>query len=587
MSAGALEPEQRAAPVSTRPLSRDRRGHDHVEGRDAVGGDQQRSGRRSRTARAPCRSLVQAGQRSSGTATPRLSVRSNISSTCRMYRRGRTRASSAAGVQPRGHLGVGLQQLAQRAALVPGAQGVALHELVGLLAGDAAPRPAPAAPAREHQAVRRAPGSRASARGRPRAPRSATRAVEHVVERRWTRRAARCARPTSARCRARARAATSSSADDGVAAQHPGQAGDALADDRVALVGHRRAALLARRRTAPRPRAPRCAAGGAARWRSGRASCRRRPARPAARRGGRAGSPASRPCSRSRPSARQHVVLDSRVEVGVGADGAGELAHARRPRRRRRSRSRCAAHLDRPAGQLEPEGGGLGVDAVRAADDRRVAVLLGPVASARARARRGRPAAGRRRRAAAARGRCRGRRRRSGRSGTSARPGPTRSATSVKASTSWCVRPSISRMRATSKPAVLATAARPSAGTTPSSAQAATPRSRRRATAGTGARPSRRRPSQGGCNGRSRLERVYQPGQPPPPVNGVGVSSSAGWAGPGPGPGSWPRRWPRSWRRSRPCRRPARRRASARPATRRSRPASPRPIGMPITGSSV
>ena len=39
--------------------------------------------------------------------------------------------------------------------------------------------------------------------------------------------------------------ATFSSADDGVAAQHPGEAGDALAGDRVALVRHRRRALLA------------------------------------------------------------------------------------------------------------------------------------------------------------------------------------------------------------------------------------------------------------------------------------------------------------------------------------------------------
>ena len=47
-----------------------------------------------------------------------------------------------------------------------------------------------------------------------------------------------------------------------VAAQQPGEAGDALARDRVALVRHRAGALLPLARTAPRPRAPRCAAGG-------------------------------------------------------------------------------------------------------------------------------------------------------------------------------------------------------------------------------------------------------------------------------------------------------------------------------------
>ena len=49
--------------------------------------------------------------------------------------------------------------------------------------------------------------------------------------------------------------ATFSSAGHGVAAQHPGQAADALAQLRVALVRHRRRALLARWRTARRPRA--------------------------------------------------------------------------------------------------------------------------------------------------------------------------------------------------------------------------------------------------------------------------------------------------------------------------------------------
>ena len=49
---------------------------------------------------------------------------------------------------------------------------------------------------------------------------------------------------------------------------------DPLGDLRVALVRHRRRALHARSRTAPRPRAPRCAPGGGSRSRSGRATSR-------------------------------------------------------------------------------------------------------------------------------------------------------------------------------------------------------------------------------------------------------------------------------------------------------------------------
>ena len=104
----------------------------------------------------------------------------------------------------------------------------------------------------------------------------------------------------------------------GVAAQHAGQPADALGEDRVALVGHGARTLL------PLPErlldlpAPRCAGGGAPRWRSARGP--RRPARSlrAAPRGGRGPPPAWRP-----------------------APAPGPAAPARAPRRPARARSAC------------------------------------------------------------------------------------------------------------------------------------------------------------------------------------------------------------------------------------------------------
>ena len=68
--------------------------------------------------------------------------------------------------------------------------------------------------------------------------------------------------------------------------------------------------------------------------------------------------------------------FDPRVDIGEGADGAGNAC---------RSRSRAgggepfagAREFRIGDRELEPEGGGLGVDAVRAADGERVLVLLG------------------------------------------------------------------------------------------------------------------------------------------------------------------------------------------------------------------
>ena len=243
--------------------------------------------------------------------------------------------------------------------------------------------------------------------------------------------------------------------------------------DRVLLVRHRRRALLARGE-----RLRGLAHLGALQVADlGREPVERRAgdaiARAAAWRAGRGGSPASR-----RPRA------PGRAPQGEVLDRGG-----RSWRRCRRRRTACrprtplegggqpvavAAELGHPAQQLEPEGGRLGVDAVRPADGRGVAVLLGAHSTARS----ARSTARQQQLTGVAqlqrRARCRRRPTRSARSGTTAPPGPTCSDTdSVNASTSWCVRDSISRMRATSTDARLRTAATASAGTTPRSAHPA------------------------------------------------------------------------------------------------------------------
>ena len=69
--------------------------------------------------------------------------------------------------------------------------------------------------------------------------------------------------------------------------------------------------------------------------------------------------------------------LELRVGRRVGADRAGELPDAH-PVERAAQPLAAAVELERPAGELQPEGRRLGVDAVRAADAERLPVLLGP-----------------------------------------------------------------------------------------------------------------------------------------------------------------------------------------------------------------
>ena len=77
-----------------------------------------------------------------------------------------------------------------------------------------------------------------------------------------------------------------------------------------------------------------------------------------------------------RPSRCADALFVLRLEMAEGADGAGKLAHAHVLRRGIEAGD-VALHLRIPVEQLEAEGGGLGVDAVGAADGGRVLELDG------------------------------------------------------------------------------------------------------------------------------------------------------------------------------------------------------------------
>ena len=179
---------------------------------------------------------------------------------------------------------------------------------------------------------------------------------------------------------------------DRVAAHHPRQARDVLEAPGVALVGHRRGALLALARTPPRPRAPRCAPGGGARPPPGRRSRRAAPGR------------STHSAWRSRCTtwvAADSKPMPSRAQTASSTAGsrwakvptAPEILPTAACAGGAREALAAAAHRLVEHQQLQAEGGGLGVHAVGAADHRGVAVLLGARAGAPRPAGRRRPAA--------------------------------------------------------------------------------------------------------------------------------------------------------------------------------------------------
>ena len=200
----------------------------------------------------------------------------------------------------------------------------------------------------------------------------------------------------------------------------------ALGGDRVALVRHRRRALLA----GAEPLLGLAHLGALQVAQLGRDQLDRRAADGAARTGTGRGGRGAITCVRPAPArgrARAHVRLDRGVDVRVRADRTRQLADARRlagGASRTRSRSTSKAHT----ASFSAERGRLGVHAVGAPDHG-----VSRCSSARAATHgdeRGRATSGgqRPRRAAAARARCRRRRTTSARSGSSATDGPTCSA---------------------------------------------------------------------------------------------------------------------------------------------------------------
>ena len=164
--------------------------------------------------------------------------------------------------------------------------------------------------------------------------------------------------------------------DLGSGADDPCQAADALGDDRVALVRHRRRALLAGARTAPAPRAPRCGRGAGSRPRTARARWRGGRARRGAPRGGRAGSTWVETGSGSRPR-RSQAIRSTSGSVAAYVPTAPESLPDPHALERPAQAPPAADELGRPAGQLQAEGRRLGVDAVGAPHAEGRAVLLG------------------------------------------------------------------------------------------------------------------------------------------------------------------------------------------------------------------
>ena len=185
----------------------------------------------------------------------------------------------------------------------------------------------------------------------------------------------------------------------GVAAQQAGQAGDPLGEDRVALVGHRRAALLA----GPERLHELADLGVLEVADLGREALQR--AAGDRDRGQERGVPVAlddlgaRPGRRARPSVGEDLGLEVRVEVAVGADRARRSCPSPTSSTAAAEAPPVAVELEGPAGELEPEGGRLGVDRVGAAHHHRVRPPRGPARRAaamqprRRRAEQARPAA--------------------------------------------------------------------------------------------------------------------------------------------------------------------------------------------------
>ena len=177
-------------------------------------------------------------------------------------------------VEVRADLGVGADELARSRAPRPTRASRSAARGGTPRRARARARRARAAAGARRRGRARPRGSAPCAPGRRRARRRSSGSGRACSRARGTRRGSRSAPPTSARCRARARAARSRGRRPRRRAHDAREPRDPLGDLRVPLVRHRRRALHARSRTAPRPRAPRCGRGAGSRSRTGRATSR-------------------------------------------------------------------------------------------------------------------------------------------------------------------------------------------------------------------------------------------------------------------------------------------------------------------------
>ena len=294
--------------------------------------------------------------------------------TCRRAARSSKQRSSVTARQRRGHLRVGLDEGTEGGPFVGRAQREALHDPIGLRARQASLDERAQDPRRGVQPV-----AGGDVLGHALGPHDETldqaaEALQHVVQQR---------RGAGQRDALHGRVADVAlvpeglvlHARQGIAAQQPGHAGEALGEDGVALVGHRRRACL------PAPEGlleladlgvlevadlHREALDGAA----GHGDGGQEGGVPVALHDLRAGR------VDGEAQGRQRGRLDLRRQLRVGAHGPGDLARGQVGRGRPQARAR-PVQLEGPGGQLEAEGDGLGVDAVGAAHHQRAGVLPG------------------------------------------------------------------------------------------------------------------------------------------------------------------------------------------------------------------
>ena len=244
--AASLEPERARSPVRTRPLSGIAVGRTTSNAEMRSRRDEQQPVL-ARVVELAHLAGAEVRVRASGTGAPprRASRRPKATSACSSASSRSNARVERVGGERRADVGVGGEQVGERQLVLPRAHRVALHDLVGALARQARLDQRQQHAARERQAERAPRGSAACARDTPacpRRPRRSGRACSRraIVESTSTTRSAEeCEMSRSCQSGDVLEPTTALRAD------HAGEPRDALAHDRVALVRHRRRALLA------------------------------------------------------------------------------------------------------------------------------------------------------------------------------------------------------------------------------------------------------------------------------------------------------------------------------------------------------